>query len=66
MTRAQFALLGFEMRWVNLKVCLAAPSKIAMMLNFMQSIALYTPRILEVASESGIIPLSAILALWNT
>jgi len=60
-----FALLGFKTREVDFKVCLATPCKMSMMFNFMWFIALYVPKTLEAANKSGIIPLSAVLALQN-
>ena len=65
--RAQFVLFGFKAgeRGVNLKVCLATPGKMAVMFNFMWSIALYAPRLLKTASKSSMVPLSAIIVLWN-
>ena len=61
--RAQFTLFCFEVRKVDLEVYLTMPGEIAMMPNFVQSIALYISRALEVASKSSISSLLAILVL---
>ena len=63
--RAQFALFGFKMQRIDLEICLITLGKIVIMFNFVQSIALYTSRALEVTSKGGVFPLPTIFVLWD-
>ena len=61
--RIWFTLLSFKVRRIHLKVYLAASDKITVIFNFVWSVTFNILRILETASECGIILLLAILAL---
>ena len=64
--RAQFFLLGFEVRSVHLKVCLATPGEMTIVFNLVWSIILNASKALEVTSEGNMSLLLAVLALQDS
>jgi len=63
---AGISLLGLQMQRVNLVVYLAAPPKLAMMLQLVEAITFDILRPLNPTKPHCMPSLPAVLALWNT
>ena len=61
-----FTFFGFKIQRINFVVCFAAPTKFAVILWLMRSVALYTFWALNSARESQITPFSTVFTLRNT
>ena len=64
--RVWFALFGFKMRGVGLKISLAAPGGVLVVFGFVWAIALQAFCILNVVTKDSVTPLLAVFALGDT
>jgi len=63
--RARLALFGLEMWRIDFEVSLAALGKVTVVFDFVRAITFQASHILKLTCEGGVIPLPAILVLWN-
>jgi len=64
--RAWLALLGFQSRWVNFSISLAAPTEFSVVFGLVGAIAFDALGSLYSAREGGVTPFPAVFALGNS
>lgn len=64
--RAEFALFGFEMQRIDLKICFTTLGKVAVVFDLIRSVALNILRALSSTSKCSMFPLLVGLVSENT